>query len=41
MSSRNGHIERTVKKIKYVRKKKSTRNNIRAKLKKEAFNGDF
>lgn len=34
-SNNNGHIDRTVKKIKYIRKKKSTRNNVRARLKKE------
>lgn len=41
MSKSNGHIERTVKKLKYIRKKKSTRNNQRAKLNKVVLSGDY
>lgn len=37
MSRSNGNeIVRTARKIKYFRKKKLTRNNVRAKLKKQA-----
>lgn len=31
----NGLYDRTIKKIKYQRKKKKARNNVRAKIKKE------
>ncbi len=42
MSKSNGNgIERTVKRIKYIRKKKSTRNNIKAKLKSVVESGDY
>lgn len=37
----HGTIERTVKKIKNIKKKKMTRNNVRARLKKEAENGEY
>lgn len=41
MKQKNGFIDRTIKKIKYIRKKKLTRNNLRAKLRKDVQYGDY
>jgi len=44
MIKKNGYRVRTVKKIKYVRRKKSARNNLKASVRKLMFNeinGDY
>lgn len=41
MSRDNGELKRTVKKIRNLRKKKSTRNNLKAQLQKVVYSGDY
>lgn len=41
MSKSIGKLERTVRKIKYCRKKKLTRNNLKAQLQKVIYSGDY
>lgn len=39
--SKGNGIDRTLKKIKYMRKNKNNRNNARAKLKQQVKYGDY